>query len=129
MADPANCITHLQSHDEDLERVRKCFKRLETFMVSDNYFRSVSGLPPAPYPDQPLTQLALKQNNSDHLTKLARLEVESILRTLEQPGMYVDGNACIKSVTPCGTCQEWIATRYTQQMDNCICPHGFEGRL
>ena len=62
-------------------------------MVSDNYFRSVSGLPPAPYPDQPLTQLALEQNNSDHLTKLARLEVESILRTLEQPGMYVDGNA------------------------------------
>ena len=61
-------------------------------MVSDNYFRSVSGLPPAPYPDQPLTQLALKQNNSDHLTKLARLEVDSILRTLEQPGMYVDGS-------------------------------------
>ena len=63
VADPANCITHLQSHDEDLERVRKCFKRLETFMVSDNYFRSVPGLPPAPYLDQPLTQLALKQNN------------------------------------------------------------------
>ena len=91
VADPANCIAHLQSHDEDLERVRKCFKRLETFMVSDNYFRSVSGLPPAPYLDQPPTQLALKQNNSDHLTKLARLEVDSILRTLEQPGMYVDG--------------------------------------
>ena len=33
VADPANCMTHLQSHDEDLERVRKCFKRLETFMV------------------------------------------------------------------------------------------------
>ena len=62
-------------------------------MVSDNYFRSVSGLPPAPYPDQPPTQLALKQNNSDHLMKLARLEVDSILRTLEQPGMYVDGSA------------------------------------
>ena len=30
-------------------------------------FRSVSGLPPAPYLDQPLTQLALEQNNSDHL--------------------------------------------------------------
>ena len=44
MADPTNCIAHLKSHDEDLERVRKCFKRLETFMVSDNYFRSVSGL-------------------------------------------------------------------------------------
>ena len=44
VADPANCITHFKSHDEDLERVRKCFKRLETFMVSDNYFRSVPGL-------------------------------------------------------------------------------------
>ena len=97
-------------------------------MVSDNYFRSVSGLPPAPYLDQPPTQLALEQNNSDHLTKLARLEVESILRTLEQPGMYVDGNH-VKSVTPCGTCQEWIATRYTQQTDNHIHPHGFERRL
>ena len=69
-------------------------------MVSDNYFRSVSGVPPAPYLDQPPTQLALKQNNSDHLTKLARLEVESILRTLEQPGMYVDGNAASNQSPP-----------------------------
>ena len=69
-------------------------------MVSDNYFRSVSGLPPAPYLDQPPTQLALKQNNSDHLTKLARLEVESILRTLEQPGMYVDGSATSNQLPP-----------------------------
>ena len=29
MADPANCISHLKSCDKDLERVRKCFKRLE----------------------------------------------------------------------------------------------------
>ena len=100
VADPANHITHLRSCDEDLERVRKCFKRLETFMVSDNYFRSVSGLPPAPYLDQPPTQLALEKNNSDHLTKLARLEVESILRTLEQPGMYVDGNAMSNQLPP-----------------------------
>ena len=69
-------------------------------MVSDNYFRSVSGLPPAPYLDQPLTKLALKQNNSDHLTKLARLEVNSILRTLEQPGMYVDGSAMSNQSPP-----------------------------
>ena len=61
VADPANCITHLKSCDEDLERVRKCFKRLETFMVSDNFFRSVSGLPLAPYPEQQLSLLALKQ--------------------------------------------------------------------
>ena len=100
VADPANHITHLQSHDKDLERVRKCFKRLETFVVSDNYFRSVSGLPPAPYPDQPPTQLALKQNNSDYLTKLARLEVDAILRTLEQPGMYVDGSTMSNQSPP-----------------------------
>ena len=88
-------------------------------MVSDNYFRSVSGLPPAPYPDQPLTQLALEQNNSDHLTKLARLEVDSILRTLEQPGMYVDGSATSNQsppVTPArsgsqqGTPSRWTTT-------------------
>ena len=88
-------------------------------MVSDNYFRSVSGLPPTPYLDQPPTQLALKQNNSDHLTKLARLEVESILRTLEQPGMYVDGSTASNQSPPMtparsglqqGTPSRWTAT-------------------
>ena len=68
-------------------------------MVSDNYFRSVSGLPPAPYPEQP-SQLALKQNSSDYLTTLARLEVHSILRTLEQPGMYVDRSATSNQSSP-----------------------------
>ena len=100
MADPANCITHPRSCDEDLERVRKCFKRLETFMVSDNYFRSFSSLPPAPYPEQQLSLLALKQNNSDYLITLARLEVHSILRTLEQPGMYVDRSAASNQSSP-----------------------------
>ena len=69
-------------------------------MVSDNYFRSVSGLPPAPYMDQPPTQLALEQNNSEHLIKLVRLEVDSILRTLEQPGMYVDGSTTSNQLPP-----------------------------
>ena len=46
-----------------------------------------------PYPEQQLSLLALKQNSSDYLTTLARLEVHSILRTLEQPGMYVDRSA------------------------------------
>ena len=118
MADPANHITHLKSCDEDLVRVRKCFKRLETFMVSDNYFRSVSGLPPAPYPEQQPSQLALKQNSSDFLTTLARLEVHSILRTLEQPGMYVDRSTTSNQsspVTPArsgsqqGTLSRWTA--------------------
>ena len=100
MADPANHIAHVKSYDKDLERVRKCFKRLETFMVSDNYFRSVSGLPPAPYLEQQLGQLALEQNSSDHLTTLARLGVHSILRTLEQPGMYVDRSATSNQSSP-----------------------------
>ena len=69
-------------------------------MVSDNYFRSVSGLPPAPYPEQQPSQLALEQNSSDHLTNLARLEVNSILRTLEQPGMYVDRSATSNQSPP-----------------------------
>ena len=100
MAYPANCIAHLKSHDKDLERVRKCFKRLETFMVSDYYFRSVSGLPPAPYPEQQLSQLAFEQNSSDYLTTLARLEVHSILRTLGQPGIYVDRSAASNQLFP-----------------------------
>ena len=69
-------------------------------MVSDNYFRSVSGLPPAPYPEQQLSQLALEQNNSDYLTTLAKLEVHSILRTLEQPGMYVDRSTTSNQSSP-----------------------------
>ena len=69
-------------------------------MVSDNYFRSVSGLPRAPYPEQQLSQLALKQNSSDYLTTLARLEVHSILRTLEQPGMYVDRSTMSNQSSP-----------------------------
>ena len=69
-------------------------------MVSDNYFRSVSGLPPAPYPEQQLSLLALKQNSSDYLTTLARLEAHSILRTLEQPGMYVDRSAVSNQSSP-----------------------------
>ena len=69
-------------------------------MVSDNYFRSVSGLPPAPYLEQQPSQLALEQNSSDHLTTLARLEVHSILRTLEQPGMYVDRSAASNQSSP-----------------------------
>ena len=100
LANPANCITHFKSCDKDLERVRKCFKRLETFMVSDNYFRSVSGLAPAPFLEQQLSQLALEQNNSDYLTTLARLEVHLILRTVEQPGMYVDRSIMSNQSSP-----------------------------
>ena len=30
MAHPANCHAHLANHGKDLERVRKCFRRIET---------------------------------------------------------------------------------------------------
>ena len=59
-----------------------------------------SGLPPAPYPEQQLSLLALEQNSSDYLTTLARLEVHSILRTLEQPGMYVDRSTTSNQSSP-----------------------------
>ena len=100
VADPANCIICLQNRDEDLELVRKCFKRIKTFMISDNYFRSVADLPPAPYPDQQSSLSSLEQNSLDHLTNLAKLEVQSILRTLEQLGMYVDQRATLKQSSP-----------------------------
>ena len=44
-ADPVNQTTHLTNNDMDLDKVRKCFKRLETHIIFDNYFRSISGLP------------------------------------------------------------------------------------
>ena len=46
-----------------------------------------------PNTEQQPSQLALEQNSSDYLTTLARLEVHSILRTLEQSGMYVERSA------------------------------------
>ena len=63
MADPANHHAHLANCDKDLERVRKCFRHIETFAISDNYYRSVSGLPPAPYPECQPSQAALEQNS------------------------------------------------------------------
>ena len=48
MADPANHHAHLANCDKDLERVRKCFRCIETVAISDIYYRSVSGLPHTP---------------------------------------------------------------------------------
>ena len=61
--------------------------------MSDNYIRSISGLPPALYPENQLSQSALEKNSPEYLMSLTTLEVNSILRTLEQPEMYKDGNA------------------------------------
>ena len=83
MADPANHHAHLANHDKDLERVRKCFRFIETFAILDNHYRSVSGLPPAPYPECQPSQTALEQNSLQYLTSLANFEVGSILRVME----------------------------------------------
>ena len=100
MADPANHHAHLAKCDEDLERVRKCFRCIKTFAISDNYYRSVSGLPPAPCPACQPSQAALEQNSPENLTSLANLEVGSILRVMEQPEMYADSVDTSKPSTP-----------------------------
>ena len=100
MADPANHHAHLVNCDKDLERVRKCFRHVETFAISDNYYRSVSGLPPAPYPECQPSQAALEQNSPEYLTSLANFEVGSVLRVMEQPEMYADSVDASKPSTP-----------------------------
>ena len=90
MADPANHHTHLANCDKDLERVKKCFRHIGTFAISDNYYRSVSGLPPAPYPECQPSQAALELNTPEYLTSLANFEVGPIHRVMEQPEMYAD---------------------------------------
>ena len=100
MADPTNHHAHLASHDKDLERVRKCFRCIGTFSISDNHYRSVSGLPPAPYPECQPSQAALEQNTLEYLTSLANFEVGSILRVMEQPEMYADSVDVSNPSTP-----------------------------
>ena len=90
-ADPANKLNHMANCDMSLGKVRKGFKMLETFVILDNFFRSISGLSPALYQENQPGQSALEK--IEYLTSLATLEVKSTLRTLEQPEMYKDGNA------------------------------------
>ena len=89
-ADWPNWLGHLMNWDMILGKVRKGFKRLETFIVLDNYFRLISGLSPAPYTENQPSQSTLEQNSLEYLTSLATIEVNSILRALEQPEMYKD---------------------------------------
>ena len=98
-ADPVNHTTHLTNHNTHLDSARKCFKWLETYVVSDNYFRSISGLPPAPYAESQPSQTELEKNSPNYLTSLANLEVNSILRTLGQPDMYINKNAMSSQLT------------------------------
>ena len=44
------------------------------------------------YPECQPSQTALEQNSPIHLMSLANHEVNSILKILEQPDMYADGN-------------------------------------
>ena len=65
---PNNRLEHMSNGDKALGKVRKCFKHIETCVVSDNYFRSISGLPPAPYLEHQPSQAALEQNSLEYLT-------------------------------------------------------------
>ena len=58
---------------------------METCIVSDNYFRSVIGLPPVPYPEDQPSQSALEQTSPEDLMLLSQLEVDSVNRLLDQP--------------------------------------------
>ena len=81
--DPASQLGQMTNYDIILGKVRKGFKRLEMFVISDNYFRSISGLPPRLYPQNQPSQSVLELNSPEHITSLATLEVNSVLRTLE----------------------------------------------
>ena len=81
--DPNNRLEHMTNQNKALAKVKKCFKHIETYVVSDNYFRSISGLPPAPYPECQPSQTALEQNSLEYLTSLAQLKVNSVNRILD----------------------------------------------
>ena len=69
--DPSNRLDHMTNQDMALGKVRNCFKCIEMCVVSDNYFRSISGLPPAPYPECQPSQTTLEQNSPEYLMSLA----------------------------------------------------------
>ena len=88
IADPSNRLDHITNWDKALGKVRNCFKCIETCVVSDNYFISVTGLPPAPYPESQPIQSALEWTSPEDLTSHAWLKVDSVNRLLDQPEMY-----------------------------------------
>ena len=57
----------MTNQDKALRKVRNCFKCIETCVVSDNYFRSVTGLSPAPYPESQPIQSALEWTSPEDL--------------------------------------------------------------
>ena len=91
--DPSNRLDHMTNWGKALGSIRNCFKHIKTCIMSDNYFRLISGLPPAPYPECQPSQTALEQNSPEYLMSLAWLEVNSVHRLLEQSEMYHNRNA------------------------------------
>ena len=77
----------MENRDNFLGKVSKCFKQIEMHAVSDNYFRTISDLKPASYPECQPSQSTLEQNSLEYLTSLAQLKVNSIERMLDQPEM------------------------------------------
>ena len=98
--DPSNRLDLMTNWDMALGKVRNCFKGIDMCVVSDNYFRSISGLPPAPYPECQPSQTDLEQNSPEYLMSLVWLEVNSVKRLFEQSEMYHDGNAMSNMLTP-----------------------------
>ena len=87
-ADPANWLGHMTNYDIILGKVRKGFKRLRCLLFQTIISGQFQVSPSAPYPENQPSQSALEQNSPEYLMSLATLEVNSILRTLEQPEMY-----------------------------------------
>ena len=85
--DPNNRLEHMTNQDKALGKVRRCFQHIETYVVSDNYFRLISGLPPAPYLELQPSQTTMEQNSLEYLTLSAQLEVNSVNKILEQAEM------------------------------------------
>ena len=98
-ANPNHRLEHITNQDKALGKVRKCFKHIETHVVSDNYFRLISGLHPTLYLEHQPSQAALEQKSPEYLISLAQLEVNCVNRLLEQSEMYQDGNATSNTLT------------------------------
>ena len=72
---------------------------METCVVSDNYFRSVTCLPPAPYTEGQPSQSALEQTSPEDLT--CHLHDSRWTLSID----YWINLRCIMMGTPCQTCQ------------------------
>ena len=68
--------------------------------MSDNYFRSVTGLLPAPYPESQPIQSALEQTSPGDLMSHAQFKVDSVKRLLDQPEMYHDRTTMSNTLKP-----------------------------